>query len=333
MGSPICHCNNTTNVEDKYKTILLAMGGGGFVAFSVCLIAVILVIVLKLYKYKVHRLAMYQVLAALFYGITCSFELAIIKSNNIKETWVNEMTVCKAAGFLLEYGLWVKLMFTLGLTFYLFCYSVLHKDFKKFEVIHILISIFFPLLFTWIPFVRDTYGLAGAWCWIKNWNNNNPSNHSSIGEIEQIVLLYGPAMVCLSVAAIVVIVIIVVLLRRAYGYSNYTPNDEQTTPLLSQNREAYKRVFKQVLPLIAYPILSVALYIPAFINRLIGTLCNCVSFYSFMWSAISLPALSLFAGLTLIIHIVVLKCVNNRQTNTVYHSPTLFTPTQLTLNE
>ena len=64
----------------------------------------------------------------------------------------------------------------------------------------------------WIPFVpingRSYYGQAGAWCWIKNWQNNRADQNLREGEIEQYVLLYGPAIISLSMAIIAVIVII-----------------------------------------------------------------------------------------------------------------------------
>ena len=82
----------------------------------------------------------------------------------------------------------------------------------------------------------------------------------------------------------------------------------ESTPLITSENLRNKKVLKEVLPLVVYPILSFLLYIPAFINRLVGSFSNCVSFLSFIWSAISLPALGMFAGLTLIIHIIVLQC-------------------------
>ena len=312
--------SNTNNSCTKYFNctestyILIPMGAVGILSVIVCSVAVIMVVVLKLYKYAVHRLAMYQVMAALFHSLICVFELVSFTKDcdNINTTGT---ALCEAAGFLLEYGLWVKLMFTLCLTFHLFCFSVLHKNFQRFDIAHILISVFGPFLFVWIPFINDTYGQAGAWCWIKNWQNNNPDNNSvEAGEIYRYVLLYGPAIISLLMANIAVIVIIIVLVHRAYGCcNNYRLNNSinESAPLITSENLRNKKVLKEVLPLVVYPILSFLLYIPAFINRLVGSITNCVNFYSFILSAISLPALGMFAGLTLIIHIIVLQCSNH----------------------
>ena len=118
--------NNTNQFslshEEKYK-ILLTMGCGGFVAAIICVIALGMALVLKLYKYAVHRLAMYQVMGALFFEVTCLLELAFIKYNGSNSFY---HSFCSAVGFLIEYALLVKLMFTLCLTFHLFYFSVFH---------------------------------------------------------------------------------------------------------------------------------------------------------------------------------------------------------------
>ena len=50
-----------------------------------------------------------------------------------------------------EYLLWVKLLFTICLSFHFFGLAVCLKDFRKFELVHVLFSIICPLLFAWIP--------------------------------------------------------------------------------------------------------------------------------------------------------------------------------------
>ena len=52
-------------------------------------------------------------------------------------------------------------------------------------------------------------------------------------------------------------------------------------------------------------------YIPAFTNRLIGSKDEEPNETSFMWSAISLPLVGLLAGVSLIVHIFILKCPRN----------------------
>jgi hypothetical protein len=277
-----------TLTEQQKFILLLILGISGMVAVVVCLIALGMLVGFKLYRYFVHRLAMYQVMAALFFAIVCVFEMINIHLENFS---------CILSGFLMEYSIIVKLYFTLCLTFHLFFYSIFHINFKRLEVVHILVSVFVPLLFVWVPFVTDTYGQAGAWCWIMNWRNDTADHKLVAGEIEEYALLYGQSILGLILATISVIVILSVLIYRAYKpYYN---------PLLKNN--VHKTVLKEVIPLVMYPVLSFALYIPLFINRFVGSLLNGVSFGVFSLSAVCTPSLSTFAGLTLIIHILVLK--------------------------
>ena len=213
---------------------------------------------------------------------------------------------------MLEYTMWIKLMFTFCLTFHLFFYSTCNRYYsEKFEnqieKIYIVLSMLGPLLFTWIPFVSINssgiiYGLAGAWCWIQNWQDNNASDKLHEGEIEQYVLLYIPAIICLLLSGVAVIMTIIAIMRRAYsccGFKDDCSKEEQIER---------KKMLKVMLPLVSYPILSLVFYIPAFINRVIGSTSTSPNITSFMWSAISLPLVGLLAGVSLIIHIIILKC-------------------------
>ena len=73
--------DNKTNQDQLNSTqeleIFLTLGIGGLTAAIICLVALGMLIGYKLYKFFVHRLAMYQVMAALFFAIACSLQLGI----------------------------------------------------------------------------------------------------------------------------------------------------------------------------------------------------------------------------------------------------------------
>ena len=303
------------NDELNNYPILLSMSSVGAAAVIVCLVALIMAFKFKLHKFFIHRLAIYQVLSASLYSIVCVMEVILIK--------YDECTLCIIEGFMLEYTLWIKLMFTFCLTFHLFSLSVCHVKFARLEVFYVLTSVFGPLLFIWIPFVSISYkgsksgivyGQAGAWCWIQNWQNNNASNNLVQGEVEQYALLYGPAILGLILCGVAVLVIAVVLICRAYNCKCCRrDNDDESQPLLLNDVDLMKKrkILREILPLIIYPILSFMFYIPAFTNRLIGSKDKEPNETSFMWSAISLPLVGLLAGVSLIVHILILKCSKN----------------------
>lgn len=294
---------STLSNEEKYQ-ILLVMGTGGIAAVIICTVALAMALMFKLHHYFVHRLAIYQVLAALFFGFVCVLETIFINYDKNHKVYA---PLCEVTGFLLEYAVWVKLLIMSCLTFHLLCFSVCYTNFNRLEYAYILISIVIPLLFSWIPFIHGVYGPAGAWCWIQNWKEDCADNKLSEGEIEEYALLYGPAFICLSLASLFVFVIVIVLAWRAYCHQSET--DSVSVPLLDLRvAQKRKKALREVLPLVSYPILFIIFFMPSFVNRIKGAILKDASMSSFMWSAATTPCLSLFAGLALIVHIGLLKC-------------------------
>ena len=296
--------------------ILVSMSTVGVAAIIVCSTAIAMAAYFKLFRVFFHRLAIYQVLAAMLCSVVCVLQVVFINYNENTSDDVYH-PICVFEGFVLEYTMWIKLMFTFCLTFHLFFYLTCTRcrerfnNFNQIETIYILVSMLGPLLFTWIPFVSINssgiiYGLAGAWCWIQNWRNDNASDNLPQGEYEQYFLLYGPAIICLLLSVVAAVVIIVAIIRLAYNCCGFKDN--------CSNREQIerKKMFKVILSLVSYPILSLLFYIPAFIYRLIGSISTSPNFTSFIWSAIFLPLVGLLAGVSLIIHIIILKCSNTQ---------------------
>ena len=309
-------CDNP--VEKNFSdNVVLWMGCLGFASTVVCSSAALLVFINKLHKSFVHRLALYQVLAAFFYGLALTFELLFLHFK--KEEDGPGRKLCETISFFFLYFSWVKLLFTGWVVVHLFCFTVFYKNLQNLEVLFVILSIVTPILFTWIPFVQieqshAVYGPAGAWCWIENWMNNCPGKISLPGVAEQFALWYGPAMICSIVESIAIIVIV---LRLLFCYQ--LDQDEEMS-LLSKSRR--RKAFRELLPLIAYPILFCVLLTPPLINRIIGALYPVLTLdyhIAILASGVSVPLQPFFAGLTLFIHVLVLrfpksvfKCFNRR---------------------
>ena len=93
IGENSTNCNNFSN-GDKNR-ILIAKGGTGLLTFSMCLIAVSIVLRVRLYKHFSYRLAMYQILSSLCLSVV---EVSFITLRN--ETY--QQKVCKTTAFLLD---------------------------------------------------------------------------------------------------------------------------------------------------------------------------------------------------------------------------------------
>ena len=66
--------------------------------------------------------------------------------------------VCRTIGYLELYTEWVKLLFTMCITFHLFCFGVFHNNLKKLEVLYFVMSLLVPAVIAAVPLMTNTYG-------------------------------------------------------------------------------------------------------------------------------------------------------------------------------
>lgn len=297
-------CNVTFSEEQK-RQLLYVTGFTGIGSVLCCAIAISMVLLFRLCTRFAYRLATYQVIGSLFWSISCGLVLLQL---NYDPTSESSRVSCHVVAFLLEYTMWVKLGFTLWLTFHLFCYVVLLKNLKWLEWLYIASSVFFPLVFiVWIPFIHDDYGIAGAWCFIRVWKGDCATEKYDEGIAETFALFYGPIVVSLGLNAIAVITMVIVMVRRACGNNG---SDEKEPLLVEQNR-ANVNALKQLLPLLAYPVIYFTLVLFPVINRLYDAFGNSTGFSLIITQGATIAIMGFFAGLALIIHICCLNLVQS----------------------
>ena len=101
---------------------------------------------------------------------------------------------CEADGFLVQYCETIWLLFALSICVVLFfkvlevatswnyvdniakkarqCTFTCCKEINKLEVALVVLIFTVPLLYDWIPFITNSYGPIGLWCWIRTLNND-----------------------------------------------------------------------------------------------------------------------------------------------------------------
>ena len=293
--------NSSCDAFSRFALIIFCSGNGG--SLLVCLLAAILVCILKLHKKTVDRLALYQVLSASALAAQCIGQIFLLKYSTLSETTVIQH-LCQAFGFLFLYTEMVKLLFTMWVTVHLFCYAVFHKNLKRLEALYVVTSLVVPAGIASVPFTTHTYGLSQSWCWIQSRKDNCPGSTLLVrGVIEQFALWFGPAMVILSLVSLAMVVMVIILFHRAYVWR------------ASQRNQNWKAV-KQLLPLVAYPILFFTFIVPQFIIRVYDTNSEYMSRErNFVLSIATIACevgWSLSAGVTLIAHIVVTDICSRR---------------------
>ena len=298
MKSHVTSSGNASTCADPLdptntKLILALTSSLGGASVLLCTVAIVLVLVLRLYRSLVYRLAAYQVLAALLYGIVCALQIL-----SKEETGPINTPLCQATAFFMFYLQWVKLMFTIWITVQLFFFSILYKNLRKLEPLYVLSSVLIPIMISVIPLTTGSYGRAGPWCWIQNWKGNCPLNVSTAGVIEQLTLWYGPAFVVFVGDSLAVVVMAIVLVRRACRYS-------QEMKWLQ-----HKKALTQMLPLLAYPVTYTILLLVPIATRVYEAHSHDPTNVDYALLATTGACISLWglaAGVALLIHICLTK--------------------------
>ena len=308
-------CDNSTGLLPPQKNLLLyILGGGSVFSTLICVIALLITCYYRLYKRFVHRLVIYQLLSAIMFSLMCSAELSFL-NYDYNDNSMMMKALCGAVGFLVSVTIEIKFLITFWLTFYLFMFAVFSKDLYHLELLYVITSIGIPVICDWIPFVNGLYGVAGAWCWIKNWKGDCANDKMLLGTIEQYMFLYAPGMALLFVDLLMIIVTIGVLLYRSY--CRPVKEAAEYDPLLERQAEKQKKAFKEILPLILYPIIFIILFLPSLIQRIYGAIVPETGFFLFVLHAATGPSWGLFAGIAVAIHICLLRCCGFQ----LHHNP------------
>ena len=130
----------------------------------------------------------------------------------------------------------------------------------KHEVCGIAVVLVLPLLVSWVPFVKNMYGLSEAACWIKL-SENSACDYDYIGLTFLFVLYYGPTFCVAMVTLVALCTILVVMCRRAM-------RQEQGVG----QRSVYRQGIKEVLRLVFYPFLYLLLEVAVIAIRICGAI-------------------------------------------------------------
>ena len=269
------------------------------VSLTVCLVAVIVVLCLRLHKKLVYRLALYQVLAGLAFATVETLQIVFI---NYAESPQLYGKLCTAIGWLVVYTQWVKLVFTVWISIHLFCFGVLHKNLKNLEVLYVVTSLLVPSMVASVPLVTHSYGNSPLSCYIYS---DNDSYH--IAAIERLSLWNVPALVILSAVSVTMVVMVTklaytVYLRQKLGA--ITEGDQFWTAL------------KQLLPLAAFPILFFVFVIPSLVYGIYLFSSTSPNSALRIVTSVFISLWSMASGVSLMVHIFVARICSRKTQST-----------------
>ena len=283
---------NSSDANVSFVAQVVVITVANSVSVVVCLLAAILMLILKLYKKVVYRLALYQVLASLALATNVLLQVIFLGCSS-SYMYGRE---CIVMGWLLLYADWMKLLFTMWVTFHLFCFAVLHKNLKKLEVLYVVTSLLVPAVIACVPLITNSYGLSpdGSYCYIYA-----RSKDGDFASIERFALWDAPAMFILLAASTAMVVMVIKLTGRVCLRSKYEPITDG---------DQFWKALKQLLPLAAFPIFFLIFEIPIFIFHVYATKSSVPNMALQISKNVFFSLWSMTSGGTLLVHIFVVRC-------------------------
>ena len=243
----------------RYVIVALVSAGSGTLSALAAITVLFLMIMLKKYIFFVQRLIFYLCLAGLFNAIAIVFRFQQVKDF---ETHIDSDTgplhiLCVASAFIEQMSAWSLHIAFCCVTFNLLLTAVFKRDTERLELLYVGLIFLLPITFCWIPFIQDSYGDAGAWCWIRGLNND--CDIFLFGTYLRFFLWYIPTTILLIAVVVVYIFIIVwVTWQRRRWVGKYDPETERQKENLQ----------KEVWPLLFYPLGFLVLNVFSLINRI-----------------------------------------------------------------
>ena len=236
-----------------YVTVAIISASSAALSALCCITVIGLIFLLKKHYFFIQRLVLYLSLAALVNSLSIVLRLYRIGQSETLDK------LCVAAAFIDQTSLWSLFMAFAVITFTLLMAIVFHKNTVRLEGVYLALIALFPLTFNWIPFIHNTYGRAGAWCWIRSLNYDDNCTQHEFGRILQFAIWYIPAYVLIGVLLITYLVIIITsVVRKKFSQSN--KDDAET-----------RKLHEEVWPLLFHPIGLFILNIFPLTNRIYNT--------------------------------------------------------------
>ena len=238
--------------SQEYIGVTVASVVSAFISFMASCFVISLIVLLKKHQVLVQRLILYLSIATLINGIAQMIHrVDYVTNDRAKDGF------CVFAGFFEQHAGWMQLLAMACITVHLFLCAVVNVRLEKLELVYVLLIFFIPLSFNWIPFIELAYGRAGAWCWIRD--QNDDCSEFLFGKAIRFIIWYVPLYVILIILIILYIFILYKLHRtRRHWVGRYDPTTER---IKEQTRT-------EVVPLIWYPVIYLALNLFPLINRI-----------------------------------------------------------------
>ena len=313
-------CNHTLS-RSLIRNQSIIIGTISLFSTTACIAAVVLLLCQKMYRTFTHRSILYLLLYTIYTSVASALTISGAFNNFV--TSEVYLPFCSFSGFLDEYSISAQLLAQTVMTIHLGCVTILvefrctrplghhylgitsafetdsssqkaKRYSQRLELVYALFPLVIPLFFVWIPFIHNNYGPVGVWCWIRRIGDDCEQVLSGI--IEQYVLWYGPLFILTLLNTCIITATVVTIIWKVHHFKKcgVMPTD-------------YKNTLKQVLPILAYPIIFQFLSWCALAHRLSNLISPTEVIALLNIHSITTPSWGLFAAATFMIYFVVWK--------------------------
>lgn len=213
----------------------------GIFTLLLSLMALAIILCLKAYKSYANRLFLYLTLATLVQSPTFTLEVLSVNYN----TSQSDQPLCTISGVYSMYICWLQNLIILWITLYLVRVVVLRLAMsnKRIEIVTGICLLLIPIPVSLIPLAGYKYGMVGVWCWIKDVQITDCKEIDTLGLVYQYVLWFVPVIIEVCIIAIATVTMATILCARGFIAKKY---------ILFQYE--YRRLIRDSLPLLAFPI-------------------------------------------------------------------------------
>ena len=199
------------------------------ISFIACLFAIFVIALFKKWQSFGQRLITYLLISVTVFSLAT----ALRRMDFDEDFSPSDERFCTFSGFATQFAAWLVIDSIVAITLYLFLGVVCNKFTDKYEYLYVILIFAFPSTFSWLPFIRHTFGRAGAWCWIRIIDFTT-CERFVFGQVLQLLMFYVPLLIILP-SIIAVYLIILCKLNR---------NRKRWKGIVDENYEQANRIMK-----------------------------------------------------------------------------------------
>ena len=235
--------NCFSNYSAVYGAVSAIYTASALVSLLISLFVTATIILFRKYAVFTQRLALYICVTAVIESVfSATRGSAYFPMNNS----YSYGAYCVWSGFIFQQSAWMLLNSITVMVVDLYVRVVHQKYTARYELLYLFIIFVLPLLINWIPFIENSYGQAGPWCWIRAVNNDPNCTRHTVGIIFKICLWYLP-LYAINITGIILCSLLVLHFCKKSYTAKFDPNSSKMR----------KQMLREAIPFLIYPSLFV----------------------------------------------------------------------------